>query len=67
VTVDPVTRYWVLEIDGHHVEVIHTLGYVKIDEALCPAPFVYGLEDPAELAGQPFRQIKRLVDAYPGG
>jgi predicted DNA-binding transcriptional regulator AlpA len=65
VTEDPVTGTWTLTLDGHRIEIERAHGFVKVDGTLHHAPFVQGLQDVHELAGEPLAQLATLLPTTP--
>lgn len=61
VTEDPVTGTWTLTLAGHEIEIERAHGFIKIDGTLHSAPFVQGLQDVQELAGEPLAHLTRLL------
>lgn len=65
VTEDPVTGTWTFTLYGHQIEIERAHGFVKVDGTLYPAPFVQGLQEIHELAGEPLAALTQLLPTTP--
>lgn len=65
VTEDPVTGTWTLTLHGHHIEIERAHGFVKVDGTLHHAPFVEGLHEVEDLAGEPLAHLVALLPTPP--